>query len=66
MNITELFEQQIRGGATDNFFYGIEIDGTVRIERHRGTIDSLSLDSFVFDRMMGSTPFFRPKEIKVV
>ena len=64
MNITELFEQQIRGGATDNFFYGTEIDGTVRIERHRGTIDSLSLDSFVFDRMMGSTPFFRPKEIK--
>jgi hypothetical protein len=63
MNITELFEQQIQGGATDNFFYGIEIDGTVRIERHRGTIDSLSLDSFVFDRMMGSTPFFRPKEI---
>jgi hypothetical protein len=63
MNITELFEQQIRGGATDNFFYGTEIDGTVRIERHRGTIDSLSLDSFVFDRMMGSTPFFRPKEI---
>ena len=61
MNITELFEQQIRGGATDNFFYGTEIDGTVRIERHRGTIDSLSLDSFVFDRMMGSTPFFRPK-----
>jgi len=28
MNITELFEQQIRGGATDNFFYGTEIDGT--------------------------------------
>ena len=62
MNIPELFEQQIRGGATDDFFYGTEIDGTVRIERHRGTIDSLRLDSFVFDRMMGSTPFFRPKE----
>jgi len=28
MNITELFEQQIAGGATDNFFYGTEIDGT--------------------------------------
>jgi hypothetical protein len=58
----QYFEQQIRGGATDDFFYGTEIDGTVRIERHRGTIDSLRLDSFVFDRMMGSTPFFRPKE----
>ena len=60
MNITELFEQQIAGGATDNFFYGTEIDGTVRIERHRGTIDSLRLTGLEFDRMMGSTPFFRP------
>ena len=60
MNITELFAQQIAGGATDNWFYGTEIDGTVRIERHRGAIDSLLLDGLVFDRMMGSTPFFRP------
>jgi hypothetical protein len=59
MNITELFEQQIRGGATDNFFYGTEIDGTVRIERHRGPIDSLSLKGLVFDRMMAATPFFK-------
>jgi len=58
----QYFEQQIRGGATDDFFYGTQIVGTVRIERHRGTIDSLRLDSLVFDRMMGSTPFFRPKE----
>jgi hypothetical protein len=66
MNITELFEQQIRGGATDNWFYGIfEIDGTVRIERHRGAIDSLTLTRLEFDRMMGSTPFFKPiEEIK--
>jgi len=42
MNITKLFEQQIQGGATDNWFYGTEIDGTVRIERHRGTIDSFA------------------------
>ena len=60
MNITKLFEQQIRGGAKDNFFYGTEIEGTVRIERHRGTIDSLSLSGLEFDRMIGSTPFFRP------
>jgi hypothetical protein len=60
MNITELFEQQIAGGATDNWFYGTEIDGTVRIERHRGPIQTLVLDGLVFDRMMGSTPFFRP------
>jgi len=53
----------ISEGYPEKEIYGTEIDGTVRIERHRGTIDSLSLDSFVFDRMMGSTPFFRPKEI---
>ena len=61
MNITKLFEQQIEGGAKDNFFYGItDIKGTVRIERHRGTIDSLTLTGLEFDRMLGPTPFFRP------
>ena len=65
MNITELFQQQIEGGATDNFFYGTEHKGEVRIERHRGTIDSLSLAGLEFTRMMGSTPFFKPiEEIK--
>ena len=61
MNITKLFEQQIEGGAKDNFFYGItDNEGTVRIERHRGTIDSLTLTGLEFDRMLGPTPFFRP------
>ena len=61
MNITELFKQQIESGAKDNFFYGTEIDGTVTIERHRGVIESLSLAELEFTRMMGSTPFFRPR-----
>lgn len=56
----EYFKEQLAGGATDNWFYGTEIDGTVRIERHRGAIDSLLLTGLEFDRMMGSTPFFRP------
>ena len=58
-DVKELFAQQIAGGATDNFFYGTEIDGTVRIERHRGAIDSLSMTGLEFTRMMGSTPFFK-------
>ena len=58
--ILNYFKEQIEGGATDNFFYGTEIDGEVRIERHRGPLETLSLDGLVFDRMMGSTPFFRP------
>ena len=55
----EYFKEQIEGGATDNFFYGTQIDGTVRIERHRGPLETLALDGLVFDRMMGSTPMFR-------
>lgn len=57
--MNEYFKEQIAGGATDNFFYGIAIDGTVRIERHRGSLQTLSLDELVFDRMVGSTPMFR-------
>jgi hypothetical protein len=58
-DVKELFAQQIAGGSTDNFFYGTEVDGTVRIERHRGAIDSLSMTGLEFTRMMGSTPFFK-------
>ena len=58
-DVKELFAQQIAGGATDNLFYGTEIDGTVRIERHRGAIDSLSMTGLEFTKMMGSTPFFK-------
>lgn len=57
--MTEYFQQQIASGATDNFFYGTEIDGTVRIERHRGSLDTFP-QGLVFLRMMGSTPFFKP------
>lgn len=56
----EYFKEQIENGATDNFFYGTEIDGTVSIKRHRGSLETLSLDRLVFYRMMGATPMFRP------
>jgi hypothetical protein len=62
-NIIELFKQQIDGGATDQFFYGTEHNGEVRIERHRGTLETLLLTDLEFSRMMGSTPFFRFKEV---
>lgn len=58
--MNEYFKKQIESGATDNWFYGTEMNGEVRIERHRGPLETLSLDGLVFDRMMGSTPFFRP------
>jgi hypothetical protein len=56
--MNEYFQQQIASGATDQFFYGTEHNGEVRIERHRGSLDTLP-KGLVFLRMMGSTPFFK-------
>lgn len=61
----QYFEQQVAGGATDNFFYCTEIGGTVKIERHRGDIDSLSSNGLVFDHMMGSVPVFRLEHLGI-
>lgn len=58
-DIKEYFKEQLSSGATDNFFYATENNGEVRIERHRGPLQTLSLDGLVFDRMMASTPFFK-------
>ncbi len=58
-DVKEYFQEQIDGGATENFFYATELNGEVRIERHRGSIDTLSLEGLVFDRMMAATPFFK-------
>lgn len=62
MNITELFKQQIEGGATDQFFYGTEHMGEVRIERLRGSLDSFP-QGLEYFKMVGSTPFFRPTTV---
>ena len=61
--ILNYFREQIEGGATDQFFYGTEHNGEVRIERHRGSLDTLPT-GLVFLRMMGSTPFFRPARVE--
>lgn len=61
-DIKEYFREQLAGGATDNFFYSTENNGEVRIERHRGPLQTLSLDGLVFDRMVGSTPFFKVEQ----
>ena len=60
-NIKEFFKDQIAGGATDKFFYGIhgKIEGTLSIQCHRGPLQTLSLDGLIFDKMVNSTPFFK-------
>ncbi len=59
--MTEYFKEQLDGGATDNFFYAVETNGSLKIERHRGPLETLSLEKLVFDRMMGATPLFKDK-----
>lgn len=65
-NIKELFELQVNSGATDQFFYVIENNGELRIERHRGTLDTLSINNLEFVRMSKSTPVFRPAGVEEV
>ena len=59
MNINEYFSQQVDSGATDQFFYGTEGNGEVRIERHRGSLDTFPSNGLKFLKMVGSTPFFQ-------
>lgn len=59
--MNDYFKEQIESGATDNWFYGTEIAGEVRIERHRGSLDTFSTD-LKFIRMAGSVPFFTKVE----
>ena len=61
MNIQEYFKQQVEGGATDQFFYGTEHDGEVRLERLRGSLESFP-KGLEYVKMVGSTPFFKPIE----
>lgn len=64
MNINELFKNQIAGGATEMFFYGLERPElfTVSIISHKGTLDSFP-NNLEFVRMLAeSTPLFRETE----
>lgn len=68
MNIQEIFKAQIDGGATEQFFYGLETDPevpeqwSIKIERHRGSLETFP-DNLVFVRYLTpSNPLFRVKE----
>ena len=61
--MNEYFKEQLDNGATDNFFYGTEHNGEVKIKRHRGSLDTFP-QGLVFLRMMASAPFFKPAEVE--
>jgi hypothetical protein len=61
--MNEYFKEQLDNGATDNFFYGTEHNGEVKIKRHRGSLDTFPT-TLKFLKMMGPTPFFKPTEVE--
>ncbi len=56
----EHFKNQIEEGATEMFFYAIEQEGNLRIERHRGTLDTFPNLEYV-RHLTDGVPLFKNK-----
>lgn len=61
MDIQEIFKTQIAGGATEMFFYLIEHPEpyTLRVARHRGTLDSFPTNLQFIRMITDSNPLFK-------
>ena len=57
----EYFKSQIEQGATDMFFYGIEREGNMVIQRHRGTLETFPNLEYV-GQMTHGVPLFKEPE----
>lgn len=56
----EYFRSQIEEGAREMFFYAIEREGNLRIERHRGTLETFPFDKLEYVRhLTDGMPLFR-------
>lgn len=64
MNTQEIFKNQIEGGASEMFFYGLEKTEpyTLSIIRHRGTLDSFPTNLEFVRMLTDSTPLFKETE----
>ena len=64
MNTREIFKNQIEGGASEMFFYGLERTEpyTLSIIRHRGTLDSFPTNLEFVRMLTDSTPLFKETE----
>ena len=56
--MNEHFKQQIEQGATDQFFYAIEREGNLTIQRHRGTLDTIPNLEYV-RQLTDGVPLFK-------
>lgn len=61
MNIQEIFKNQIDGGATEMFFYGLERPEphTVSIMRHKGSLDTFPTNLEFVRYLTPSNPLFK-------
>ena len=57
----EYFKSQIEEGATEQFFYAIECEGNLTIQRHRGTLDTFPNLEYV-RHLTDGVPLFKETE----
>ena len=60
----EYFKSQLDEGATEMFFYGLETQDphTLRIMRHRGTLDSFPTNLEYVRHLTDGVPLFKEAE----
>ena len=61
MNIQEIFKNQIDGGATEMWFYGLERPEphTISIMRHKGSLDTFPSNLEFVRYLTPSNPLFK-------
>ena len=64
MNIQEIFKNQIDGGATEMWFYGLERPEphTISIMRHNGSLDTFPSNLEFVRFLTPSNPLFKEVE----
>jgi hypothetical protein len=57
----EYFKSQLAEGATEQFFYAIEQEGNLTIQRHRGTLETFPNLEYV-RHLTDGVPLFKEAE----
>jgi hypothetical protein len=60
--MNEHFKAQVEQGATEMFFYAIEQEGNLTIQRHRGTLDSFPTNLEYVRHLTDGVPLFKEKQ----
>jgi len=59
--MNEYFKSQLEEGATEMFFYAIEQEGNLTIQRHRGTLETFPKLEYV-KHLTDGVPLFKEVE----